>query len=608
MSEVDILGIDLGTTNSAIAIWESDTGQARVLSNSEGDRLTPSVVMFDTQTNQPIVGKSALGFITSHPSQVIYSVKRFMGCTFRDPRVRIDQTQVTYTIAEMQQSKVAVRVGEEILTPPQISAQILRKLKEDAEATLGKTISQAVITVPAYFSESQRQATKEAGELAGLRVPRIINEPTAAALAFALGTEPQTVAVYDLGGGTFDISILSINKGLFRVKATSGDTHLGGDDFDLAIVAWLKAAFQQQHRIDLPVEQDNNVRTDKSPSGIQETARALSQLRKAAEIAKIALTQATEYQISVPNLLIKNQYLGIEATLTRTELERLVQPFINRTLDICDATLKEAKLQATDIDQVLLVGGQTRLPAIKEALRDRYGWTINDSVNPDEAVARGAAVQGARLCGYLRDEVKLWDVTPLSLGIELANGKMDAIICANEPIPVTKYRKGSQAFTTRHDGQESIRFRIYQGERPIARDNEFIGEVVLNLATTRPAGEIRVNCKFTVDNDGILHVLAEDTSTDGQPVEKTFDRFYRLTQQEVDKKLEEAKVHQDEDAVTNRIFQLQEEIIRLQPVVNQDKKSDNLLMETLANLQAAIDRRDVNQAEELLTQLKSKII
>lgn len=594
MSEVDVLGIDLGTTNSAIAIWEPDTGQARVLSNSEGDRLTPSVVMFDSQTNQPIVGKSALGFITTHPSQVIYSVKRFMGCTFRDERVRIDQTQVTYTIAEVQQSKVAVCVGEEIFTPPQISAEILRKLKEDAEATLGKTISHAVITVPAYFSESQRQATKEAGELAGLRVRRIINEPTAAALAFGLGTEPQTVAVYDLGGGTFDISILRIEHGLFRVKATSGDTHLGGDDLDLAIMSWMKKAFKQQHGVDLPVAEDNSLR---------------SQFRKTAEIAKIALTQATEYQISIPNLFaVEKQYLGLEATLTRIELEKLVQPFINRTLDICDAILKEAKLQAKDIDQVLLVGGQTRLPAIKEALRDRYGWTINDSVNPDEAVARGAAVQGARLCGYLREEVKLWDITPLSLGIELANGKMDAIICANEPIPVKKERKGSQAFTTQRDGQESIRFRIYQGERPIAGDNEFIGEVVLNLATTRPAGEVRVNCMFKVDHDGILHVLAEDITTDGQPVEKTFDRFYRLTQQEVDQKLQEAKVHENEDAVTNRIFQLEEEITRLQRVINQDKTSDNLLLETLENFKAAINSRDVNQAEEVLTELKSKII
>ncbi|MDF5716144.1 MAG: Hsp70 family protein [Rhizonema sp. NSF051] len=584
MNDLDILGIDLGTTNSAIAIWEPETGQAKVLNNSEGDRITPSVVMFNTQTNLPIVGKSALGCITSNPTQVIYSVKRFMGCTFRDERVRIDQSQVTYQIEKVEQSKVAVRIGELILTPTQISAEVLRKLKEDAEASLGRKITQAVITVPAYFSESQRQATKEAGELAGLQVPRIINEPTAAALAFGLGTEPQTVAVFDLGGGTFDISILQIERGLFRVKATSGDTHLGGDDFDLAIVGWMKKVFQQQHGVDLPVEEDNRLR---------------SLLRKTAEIAKIALTQTTEYAISVPNLFT---ILGLEATLTRTKLEDLVQSFINRTLERCDATLKEAKLKPADIDQVLLVGGQTRLPAIKAALRERYSWKINDSVNPDEAVARGAAVLGARLCGYLKDEVKLWDVTPLSLGIELASGKMDVIISANESIPVTKWCKGSQAFTTQRDGQENIRFRIYQGERPIAVDNEFIGEVILNLETPRPAGEIRVNCMFKVDHDGILHVLAEDISSEGKPVEKTFDRFYRMTQQEVEQKLKEAEVHQDEDALTSSLFQLKEELTQLRRIVNKEKTYN------MERLEEAINQRNVTQAEKLLAELKNQII
>ena len=593
MNEVDILGIDLGTTNSAIAIWEPDTGQARVLHNCENNRITPSIVMFDPETRQPIVGKSALSCITSHPSQVIYSVKRFIGCTFRDERVRNDQTQVTYSIEEVQQSKVAVRVGEKRFTPPEISAQVLRKLKEDAEAALGKTFSQAVITVPAYFSESQRQATKEAGELAGLRVPRIINEPTAAALAFGLGAQRQTVAVYDLGAGRFDISILRIERGLFRVKATSGDTHLGGDDFDLAIVSWMKAAFQQQHGVDLPLERDISVR---------------SFLRTTAETAKIELTQLTEYAISTPNLFtVDNRALGLEATLTRIELEMLVQPFIDRTLAICDATLEKAGLKPTDIDQVLLVGGQTRLPAVKAALRDRYGWTINDSVNPDEAVARGAAVLGARLCAYLKEEVKLWDVTLLSLGIELANGKMDAIIRANEQIPVTKWRKGPQAFTTQRDGQESICFRIYQGERPLAADNEFVGEVVLNLATTRPAGEVRVNCMFKVDHDGILHVLAEDASTEGEPVEKTFDRFYRLTPQEVEQKLKEAQVHRDEDTITSRLFQLEEELTRLRRVINKEKTSDTLLLESLDNLELSIQDRNVTPAEELLAELKSKL-
>lgn len=588
MNEVDILGIDLGTTNSAIAIWEPDTGLSRVLHNQEGERLTPSVVMFDSQTRQPIVGKSALLCITSHPSQVIYSVKRFIGCTFRDERVHYDQEQVTYSIKEVQQSKVAVKVGEQLLTPPQISAQVLRKLKEDAEAVLGKTISQAVITVPAYFSESQRQATKEAGELAGLRVPRIINEPTAAALAFGLGTEPQTVAVYDLGGGTFDISILRIERGLFRVKATSGDTHLGGDDFDLAIVDWIREALQQ-HNVGLPV-QDNSLQ---------------SLLRTTAEIAKIELTQATEYSISASSLL--KQSLGSEITLTRTQLEKLVQPFIDRTLAICDATLEKAKLKPTDIDQVLLVGGQTRLPAVKTALRDRYGWKINDSVNPDEAVARGAAVLGARLCGYLKEEVKLWDVTPLSLGIEIASGKMDVIIHANAQIPVKKWRKGPQAFTTRRDGQESIRFRIFQGERPMAVDNVLIGEVILNLATTRPAGEPRINCMFKIDHDGILHVCAKDTSTEGEPVEATFDHVYRLTPQEVDKQRQVAEAHRAEDAITSRLFQLEEELTRLRRVINKEKTSDTLLLEALDNLELSIQDRNVTQAEELLAELRSKI-
>ncbi|MEM7578324.1 MAG: Hsp70 family protein [Cyanobacteria bacterium P01_A01_bin.80] len=583
MSEVDILGIDLGTTNSAVAIWEVETEQARILSNSEGDRLTPSVVMFDTQSNQPIVGKSALSYVNTNPGQVIYSVKRFIGCTFRDERVRDDQTQVTYTIEELQQSKVAVRVGEQILTPPQISAQVLRQLKEDAEASLGKQFSKAVITVPAYFSESQRQATKEAAELAGLQVRRIINEPTAAALAFGLGAEPQNVAVYDLGGGTFDVSILRIERGLFRVKATNGDTHLGGDDFDLAIINWMQEVCEQQS-IDLAVAEDNNLR---------------SQLRTAAEAAKIALTEATEYQINIPNLL--------EITLTRSQLEKLVQPFIERTLKICDKTIEKAGMKPLDIDQVLLVGGQTRLPAIKAALQKRYGWKINDSVNPDEAVAKGAAVLGGRLCGYLRDKVKLWDVTPLSLGIELASGKMDVIIPSNEQIPIKRWRKGSQAFTTQRDGQETIRFRVYQGERPIASDNEFIGEVVLNLATSRSAGDVRVNCMFKIDLDGILHVSAEDSSTEGQPVEKTFDRFYRLTQEEVEEKLKQANQHWDEDEITKRVFQLEDEITRLEKVINQDKTSDNLL-EKFRELQFAVSNRDISQAEELLAELKTDTI
>lgn len=298
----------------------------------------------------------------------------------------------------------------------------------------------------------------------------------------------------------------------------------------------------------------------------------------------------------------------LELTLTRSQLENLVQPFIDRTLEICDRTIEKAGMKPADIDQVLLVGGQTRLPAVEAALQKRYGWKINNSVNPDEAVARGAAVLGGRLCGYLRDEVKLWDVTPLSLGIELPNGKMDVIIPSNEQIPITKWRKGSQAFTTQRDGQERICFRVYQGERPIATDNELIGEVILNLATIRPAGEVRVSCMFKIDLDGILHILVEDSSTEGEPLEKTFDRFYRLTQEEVEGKLQEANTHRDEDEITKRVFLLQEEISRMQRVINLEKTKNRILLEKFAELQLAVSDRDVNQAEDLLAELKVDII
>ncbi len=430
--------------------------------------------------------------------------------------MRYDQEHVTYEIQETHHHKVVIQIGERSFTPPQISAEVLRKLKNDAEIALGRHITKAVITVPAYFNEAQRQATKEAGELAGLHVPRIINEPTAAALAFGLGWEPQTVAVYDMGGGTFDISILRIEHGLFRVKATGGDTHLGGDDIDLAIVEWLKEEFQRQYGRDLPVEENASL-------------RAL--LRAKAEQAKIALSSASELTISIPQVLtINEQCFDLNATLNRATFEERVQPLIDRSLAICAAVLKNAHIDAREIDQVLLVGGQTRTPAIRAAIERRFGWKLNTSVNPDEAVARGAAILGARLCGYLKEQVSLWDVIPLSLGIELADGSMERILHANEQIPITVWRKGPQAFTTQRDGQERIRFRIFQGEHPMAADNTLIGEVHLTLTTTRPKGEPRINCMFKVDHDGILHVRAEDADTESEPVEVMFDHVYSVDQ------------------------------------------------------------------------------
>lgn len=588
MTDIDIFGIDLGTTNSAIAIWDLESGQSRVLRNREGERLTPSVVMVDSATGNLIVGQAAIECMVDQPSSIAYSVKRFIGRTFSDTQVTQDQENVTYVIEEAKQRKVLVRLGERLLTPPQISAEVLRKLREDVEASLGgRKIDQAVITVPAYFNESQRQATKEAGELAGLRVPRIINEPTAAALAFGLGAEPQTITVYDLGGGTFDVSILRIEHGVFRVKATNGDTHLGGDDFDQAIVEWMKTAFKTQHDTELPTATNANL---------------YALLREEAKKAKIALTNSLEHAIALSGLLdTNNQARDLNLTITRSQLDELVQPLIKRTLEICDIALEKAGLTTSDIDQVLLVGGQTRMPTVKAAIQNHFNCKVNDSINPDEAVARGAAILGARLCGYLKDKVKLWDVIPLSLGLELADGRLDRVISANQQIP---FKSQPKYFTTNVDGQPTIRFKVYQGERPVARDNTFIGEVTLNLTTSRPAGEHRSRCIFSVDQDGILHVLAEDTNTDGEPIEEKFDHVYRMSQQEIEAVLQEAQAHKGEDAITTRLFQLKEELMRLQQLLSEHHLASPTISDHLKALETVIAARDVAKAETLLSEIK----
>ena len=589
MADIDILGIDLGTTNSAIAVWDLEEGRSRVLRNQEGDQLTPSVVMFDTVAQASVVGRAAIERMIEQPANVAYSVKRFIGRTFSDAQVSQDQKNVTYTIEEAQQRKVVVRLGDRLFTPPQISAAVLRKLREDAEASLrGNPIAQAVITVPAYFNESQRQATKEAGELAGLRVPRIINEPTAAALAFGLGAEPQTIAVYDLGGGTFDVSILRIEYGVFRVKSTSGDTHLGGDDCDQAIVNWITTAFKTQHDQELPLVSDPQL---------------CALLREKAKKAKMALTNSPDYTISFSNLPITDTQT-FDLTITRSDVDQLVQPLIERSLEICDVALEKAGLATNDIDQVLLVGGQTRMPAVKAAIQAHFSCKVNDSINPDEAIARGAAILGARLCGHLKDKVKLWDVIPLSLGLELADGRMDRVISANQQIP---FKSQPKYFTTRRDGQETIRFCVYQGERPVAKDNVFIGEVTLILTTSRPAGEHRIKCIFSVDQDGILHVLAEDTNTDGDPVEEKFDHVYRMTQQEIEAVLEEVKAHQEEDALTTQLFQLQEELQRLQQLLGKDKLGSQKIAEQIKAFERAVGDRDAEAAETILTKLKDML-
>jgi molecular chaperone DnaK len=584
LDDIDILGIDLGTTNSAIAIWRPQADRAEVLRNSDGLRLTPSAVFYASQTDAPVVGQPAIEHLLDRPDAVIRSVKRFMGRTANDSGVELDRRQATFDVQEDPGSGLVLRVGEQRLTPPKVSAAVLSKLKNDAAASLGRPVERAVITVPAYFEEPQRQATKEAGQLAGLEVPRIVSEPTAAALAFGLGAESQTVAVYDLGGGTFDVSVVTINDGLFRVKGTSGDTHLGGDDFDRAIVHWIAKKFEQEQGISLPLD-DRHV-------------RAL--LRQEAERAKIALTTEMEYLIEIPDLFGSRDF---EATLGRATFEELVWPFVERTLQICDDLLSaiesEKGLLRAEISQVLLVGGQTRTNVVRKAIRERFGWNVNFQIDPDEAVAEGAAVLGARLCGYLADRIRLWDVTPLTLGVELASGLLEPIIKANAQIPVQAWRRGGSGFTTKYNGQEQIRFRVFQGERPLASDNTAVGEIVLSLGSPRDAGAAHIACLFRIDQDGILHVRAEDEDTDGNTVEIKFDRTYQLTRAEIEARKREAEAKAAEDAVTRRLLELTEQVARV-------RIAHGVIPSVLDEVQAAIDARDPERAEELLASARGR--
>jgi molecular chaperone DnaK len=465
---------------------------------------------------------------------------------------------------------------------------VLRRLKSDAEVALGGfKVNNAVISVPAYFNDSQRRATQKAGELAGLVVHRIIPEPTAAALAFGLGERDETVAVYDLGGGTFDISILRIGHGLFRVKAIGGDTHLGGDDFDHKIVEWIAEQFKAQHGAALPTETDLSLR---------------ARLREEAKRAKIALTNAAETSIQLPDLLTADgRALGLEATLTRQKLEELIAPLIEQSLQLIEATLQAAGFVADDISQFLLVGGQTRTPAVKAMLSKRFKRPINDTVKPDEAVSRGAAILGARLRDHLKERINLWEALPLSLGVEIGDGRMDVIIKANEQIPVEK----SKSFTNQRDGQEYIRFAIYQGERPIAVQNAYVGQVLLPLTTARRAGEHRIKCLFKVDPNGILTVKAESADVEGKPVEMVFT-YGALSAEEIEVHRRAAEAHRDQDALDSRLLQLRKELADLRAAVA-DRPPADPVVERLGEVEAALNARDAEQASQALSDLLKMI-
>lgn len=518
-----VIGIDLGTTNSVVAYLEG--GQPVVIPNKEGSRLTPSVVAF-TKQGEILVGQLAKRQAITNPKNTIFSIKRLMGRRYDDPEVEKARKVLPYEIVPGKHGEACVKIGDRIYTPPEISAMILRKLKEDAEEYLGEKIQEAVITVPAYFNDSQRQATKDAGKIAGLDVKRIINEPTAAALAYGLGKgKEEIIAVYDLGGGTFDISILEIGDGVFEVKATAGDTFLGGDDFDRRLMDYIIEEFRKDTGIDLRGDQ-----------------MALQRLKEAAEKAKCELSTALQTEINLP--FITADATGpkhLVMTITRAKLEQLTIDLIERTIGPCEQALRDAGLKPEDIDAVILVGGMTRMPKVQEIVEKIFKKEPRRGVNPDEVVAMGAAIQAGVLKGEVKD-VLLLDVTPLSLGIETLGGVFTKIIERNTTIPVSR----SQIFTTAADNQTTVEIHVLQGERPMAKDNFSLGRFQLTGIPPAPRGVPQIEVKFDIDADGILHVSAKDLAT-GKEQAITIKASSGLTKEEIERMIREAELYAEED-------------------------------------------------------------
>jgi molecular chaperone DnaK len=585
-----IIGIDLGTTNSCVAIMEGN--EPVVITNNEGKRTTPSVIGF-VKDGERKVGDPAKRQAVTNPDKTIYSIKRFMGLSYSDSKSELGK--VPYKVVKGDNNTPRVEIDGKMYTPQELSAVILQKMKQTAEDYLGETVTEAVITVPAYFNDSQRQATKEAGEIAGLEVKRIINEPTAAALAYGLDKKKSdmVVVVFDCGGGTHDVSILELGDGVFEVLSTDGDTHLGGDDFDQSIIDWLVSEFKDENGIDLA----------KDPM-------ALQRLRESAEKAKIELSSSSSTEINLPYIMpVDGVPKHLVRTLTRSKFEQLVDSLVKRTIDPCKSALKNAKMSVSDIDEIILVGGTTRIPVIQEAVKNFFGKEPSKGVNPDEVVALGAAIQGGVLAGDVND-VLLLDVTPLSLGIETMGGVFTKLIEANTTIPTKK----SQTFSTAVENQPSVEIHVLQGERSMAKDNKTIGRFHLDGIPPSPRGVPQIEVTFDIDANGIINVSALDKGTNKQQTIR-IESSSGLSKEEIERMKQEAEMNADEDrklreeaelinTVDSTIFQSEKSIKDLEDKISEDQKTElNTLLENLKDSQS---KRDFDLMKSGLDELNSK--